>query len=284
MNVFEGYEQLKAQGKADLGSEAVLQIIKRIYERCSEYLQDKARRHLTSKVPNKEYFSFQKDGRFSRAINSRCFEHDHLKVESFWNAVGDGRLDSLQPSEITRFCYTTAISFCVVIDLERQRDQKTPGTFFEYFIGHLFARRIHVNPRKETEILNLEGGSSLPTDYVFDLGPGKAKYHVPVKTSTRERVIQVWAHQRVLDGVYGLGRFIGILVCLAETKLDKRRQEVVEICLPDQWRAYQSFIAQMKRVYYLDPPAKYLQLNATFPRIPVKPLGEFFFEIDHLPG
>jgi hypothetical protein len=49
------------------------------------------------------------------------------------------------------------------------------------------------------------------------LGDGKNRIHLPVKTSTRERVIQAWAHQRVLDGVYGVGRFKGVLVALAET-------------------------------------------------------------------
>jgi hypothetical protein len=97
-------------------------------------------------------------------------------------------------------------------------------------------------------------------------------------SSTRERVIQVWAHQRVLDGVYGNGRFVGLLTCLAETKLDHRTRDVIEICLPDQWRLYQLFISQLKRVYYLDVPQKYSELNTFFPKIHVKQFGEFFHE------
>jgi hypothetical protein len=87
--------------------------------------------------------------------------------------------------------------------------------------------------------------ATLPTDYVFDLGPNRAKFHVPVKTSTRERMIQVWAHQRVLDGVCGTGRFLGIPIILAETKTGRKKREVIEICLPDQWRIYQMHIAQL---------------------------------------
>jgi hypothetical protein len=124
--------------------------------------------------------------------------------------------------------------------------------------------------------------AKLPTDFVFDLGQDRAKFHLPVKTSTRERVIQVWAHQRVLDGVYGTGRFLGTLVCLSENKTDKKTREVIEICLPDQWRVYQMFVAQMKRVYYLDVPARYQELNKVFPKIIVKPFGEFYREIDAL--
>ena len=132
------------------------------------------------------------------------------------------------------------------------------------------------------DVLNLGLRTTLPTDFIFDLGTEEPKFHVPVKTSTRERVVQVWSHQRVLDGVYGTGRFLGLLSCLAETKVDSRSLEVTEICLPDQWRLYQMFIAQMKRIYYLDIPEKYRELNTVFPKINVKEFGEFFHEIDTL--
>lgn len=68
-----------------------------------------------------------------------------------------------------------------------------------------------MNPRTQVEVLRLEEESStLPTDFIFDLGAGKPKFHIPVKMSTRERVIQVFAHQRVLDGVHGFGKFTGL--------------------------------------------------------------------------
>jgi hypothetical protein len=120
--------------------------------------------------------------------------------------------------------------------------------------------------------------TTLPTDFVFDLGQGQPKFHLPVKTSTRERVIQVWAHQRVLDGVYGSGRFLGTPVILAETKTDSVKRSVIEICLPDQWRIYQMHIAQLKRVYYLDVPTAYEALNNVFPPLNVAPFGRFFHE------
>jgi hypothetical protein len=115
-----------------------------------------------------------------------------------------------------------------------------------------------------------------------DLGPRKAKFHLPIKTSTRERVIQVWAHQRVLDGVYGTGRFLGTPVILAETKTDSKSKKVVEICLPDQWLIYQMHIAQLKRVYYLDVPVPYARLAGAFPRLYVRAFGDFFHEVDTL--
>ena len=166
----------------------------------------------------------------------------------------------------------------------KRDDKKSPGTYFEILAGHLFAREFGVNPVRSIEVLGQDLRAKLPTDNIFDLGQRKAKIHAPVKISTRERVIQVWAHQRVLDGVYGQGRYKGVLVILTETKRSEETREVVEICLPDQWTVYQMHIAQLHRIYYLDLPKKYAELGQNFPRISVKPLGEFFFEKEALLG
>jgi hypothetical protein len=91
---------------------------------------------------------------------------------------------------------------------------------------------LKVEPTRLLPVLKLDLKGSLPTDFIFDLGSEKPKFHLPVKTSTRERIIQVWAHQRVLDGVYGVGRFLAIPFILTETKLDAIKREVSEICLP----------------------------------------------------
>lgn len=90
-----------------------------------------------------------------------------------------------------------------------------------------------------------------------------------MKTSTRERVVQVFAHQRVLDGVHGFGTFKGILVCLTETELDHKRREVVEICVPKQWVLYYRFIAPMHRFYYFDIPTRYMELTEGNPPMPL---------------
>ena len=162
-------------------------------------------------------------------------------------------------------------------------DQKTPGTFFEYFVGFLFTSRIGLEPKNYIDILNDDNsGVTLKTDYIFNLGAKKQKFHLPIKTSTRERSIMLWAHQRLLDGVYGIEKYMGTPVLLTETKIDKRKREVTEICLPAQWRVYQSYIARMKRIYYFDPPEKYLSLNNEFPPIIVKPFSDFFEECETL--
>ena len=174
------------------------------------------------------------------------------------------------------------MAFCCAIDIQKSGDKKTPGTFFEYFIGYLFSRRLKANPVRRVEIHMRDKKVPLTTDFLFD---PKVRYalHVPVKTSTRERIIQVWAHQRVLDSTQGANLYRGTPVLMTETKLDKKTLEVVEICLPEQWRVYQGHISQLTRVYYLDLPQPYKALNQAFPHsITVKPFAEFFLEADAL--
>ena len=108
--------------------------------------------------------------------------------------------------------------------------------------------------------------------------PNLTKLHVPVKISTRERVVQAWAHHRILEKVYGPGQFKGFLTVFAETKLDLQKREVVEICVPDQWLAYQTHLSVMDRIYYFDVPQRYIELAEKFPVIKLKQFGQFFVE------
>ena len=69
------------------------------------------------------------------------------------------------------------------------------------------------------------------------------------------------------------------MVLFGETKLDSRSHEVVEICVPDQWLAYQALLAQMHRIYYFDTPERYRQLADQFPSlVNVQPFANFFTE------
>lgn len=168
--------------------------------------------------------------------------------------------------------------FPCYIDLRKRNDKKTPGTFYEFFIGHIFTRKLGIIPRKQLKIpvVDTESPKFLPTDLIYDFPDKHYGFHVPIKSTTRERVIQVWAHQRILDSVYGADRFRCILTVISETKLDSQKKEVIEICLPDQWRIYQLHIAKLKRIYYLDPPQAYLDLANSFPHIPVSTFAKFF--------
>ena len=274
------YELVRNQGLEAAQSSQLSQLIIQLTQTCLDFLASGcAQVPLISKVPDKQYFSFKLAGtsvKLSRPVNSDLFNPGfRSRLENFHTA----ELTGLPLAERMSFLYTVAMGYCCATDLLKTGDQKTPATFFECLIRHLLARTFRINPRTQVEVLRLEEeGTTLPTDLIFDLGGPRPKFHVPVKISTRERVIQVFAHQRVLDGVHGFNRFRGILVCLTETKLDHRTREVVEICLPKQWDLYQRFIAPMHRFYYFDVPKKYAELREVNSSIIVTPFAQFFDE------
>lgn len=286
MSINSEYNKLKKVRTNGLNSINVFNQIKRLYNESHSFLQSCAIGGLLSEVPGKNYFAFiQNNNELSRPINNDLYSKGIKKIDDCFLAIQSGDFSTLTESELTESLYVITISYCAAKDiLTKKTDKKTPGTFFEILVGHLFSKCLQRLPKKRLEILNLDMEATLPTDFIFDLGKNKPKFHVPVKTSTRERIIQVYGHQRVLDGVYGVGRFWGTLVCLAETKLETQTGIVIEICLPFQWQLYQMYIAQMKRIYYLDIPDPYKSLNNSFPKIPVVPFGQFFKEINSLAG
>lgn len=237
----------------------------------------------------KNYVAFVRSEKYSRPVNIDLYQ-DGLskdgaglsKVDIFWSNLKTGNIIAQSAEDITSALYVIAIGFCCCADLLGS-GQKIAGTYFEKLIGHLYSKHLNTEPTNQMTACELDDVSiKIPTDFIFDLGKMKPKFHVPVKTSTRDRVVQVWAQQRVLDGAYGVGRFLCLLTCISETDFDKDKMKVNDICVPGQWINYQLFIAQMKRAYYLDVPNRYDELNNGFPKIHVKKFGEFFHEVDRL--
>jgi hypothetical protein len=285
-SVGQAYALFTKSAKADLKSSAANGHLRDLISASLDYVSASSRvSELKSLVPRKSYFGFASldiPEKLSRPVNARLF--DPVITRKHLASLGESSFSRLSESTRERVLYTGAAAFCCANDLIRRDDRKTPGSFFEYYVGHLVSRALGVNPKNQIEVLNLDMQARLPTDLIFDLGPDKNKIHLPVKLSTRERVIQVWAHQRVLDGIYGTNRFKGVLVCLTETNLKRESAEVVEICLPDQWIIYQMFIAQLTRVYYLDPPIAYGRLADRYPFIRVTSFARFFDEQGVLTG
>ena len=209
-----------------------------LYIAAREQLAACERIALESKVAGKSYFLFANRIARSRPINIDLFDSGNDKAFGIFRRILEGKRHELTSAEITRSIYIVAMTCCAGRDVSSKGDQKTPGTIFEWLCAAIVRACLNVNPVRALQVLNLDMKGDLPTDFVFDLGAEKPKFHLPVKTSTRERIIQVWAHQRVLDGVYGVGRFLAMPIILTETKLDSKKLEVVEICLPWQWRLY----------------------------------------------
>jgi hypothetical protein len=270
------YIQLRKSAKKDLRGDDTTRVLAELISESLHVLAGSKTTQLKSEVREKTYFAFSRLNKLSRPLRSDLWDVELATrtIEPFVT----GTYGKIPTNELDKILYTMAMSFCCATDLQKQGDKKTPATFFECFVGNIFARELGVNPRTQVDVLNLDMKATLPTDFLFDLGAEKCRIHLPVKLSTRERVVQVWAHQRVLDGVYGVGRFRGILVVATETKAGTESLKVTEICLPDQWAVYQMFISQLRRIYYLDVPARYSALPRVFPYIQVKPLSAFFAE------
>ena len=188
------------------------------------------------------------------------------------------------PDEIVRTTYSIAYSVFAAHDVNGV-GRKASATFFEILIGHIVSRAINVSPRRKVRIPESpdDEPAYLPTDYLFDPGPQGRKIHLPIKTSTRERAVQAWVHQLVLERIFGAGSYRGILIVASETKRDSKTGAVTEICVPRQLQMFQARVAEMTRLYYLDPPQPYLDLTTAHPtRVNVKPFGEALAELPEI--
>jgi len=271
------YQRLKAIASEDLRGTAVARLISEMALWSRQILQRAERVQLTSRVVGKRYYGFRGNGE-SRPINEALYVNDQREFSRLLRAFRNG-FRAATGEDIVRSAYTIAYSVFAANDVS-EVGRKASATFFEILIGHMVARAVGVSPRKKVRIP--ESGADLPTDYVFDPGPSSRKMHLPIKTSTRERAVQAWVHQLVLERIFGAGVYRGVLVVSAETKRDSRTGEVIEICVPKQLQMFQSRVAEISRIYYLDPPHVYLNLAAEFPRVEVKSFGEAFGELREL--
>ena len=233
---------------------------------------------LISKVPDKQYMTYMRNDITARPANSKFFMKDTKKVSTLWKKW---KKNNLKPDELAAMSYTVALAPCLAMELINRQNKKSPATYFECLIGHIFARTLKIEPMKRVS-LPIKGENVMMTmDFLFELGGEKSNLHLPVKMSTRERVVQAWAHQKLLDSAYGEGVYKGILVVFSETKLDSQTKEVVEICVPDQWLAYQTLLARFDKIYYFDMPQRYQALTDMHPEIiEIRPFGEFFNQIE----
>lgn len=273
------YRNLKGlvSSPAGLGEGGVSDLMSEMALYARELLGRVDRVQLTSRVPAKRYFGFR-GPESSRPVNEALYVVDEAEFAQLLNLFRDG-FRRTSPEEIVRCTYTIAYSVLAAND-SYGIGRKASATFFEVLIGHIVARAIGVAPRKRVRIP--ESGADLPTDYVFDPGPNSLKIHLPIKTSTRERGVQAWVHQLVLERIFGDQLYRGIFVVGAETKRNTRTGEVIEICVPRQLQMFQARVARISRVYYLDPPQVYLDLARAFPQVDVRSFGQILQELPDL--
>ena len=273
------YEEVKAACAVSYLSPSTGASIWRLAEIASRFLATKCDLvELVSRVPGKDYISFSRRDNsniVARAANRLHFITDPAELAKCWRAWSAGNISS---ENFRKFSYTIALAPCLAMELFDRQNKKGPATYFECLIGHMFAKELNSEPDKKATIPVHGQNIRLTMDFLFTGRHGQ-KVHLPVKMSTRERVVQAWAHQRILDGAFGSGTYKGIMVLFSETKLDSRTREVVEICVPDQWLAYQTLLSKIERIYYFDLPTRYKALADRHPDvIQIRQFGHFFKE------
>ncbi len=273
----KAYKEVKDSCLRDWGSKAAGKAIIDLAGLFLQFLASEGKLvNLVSRVRGKEYVSYRLDRVVARPANRQFFMTNRRQVASLWREWERGRIGD---DDLASMSYTVALAPCLAMEVVDRQNKKGPATYFECLIGHLFARTYGKNPERSAALPVQGRNVRMTMDFLFDRGLGESKVHLAVKMSTRERVVQAWAHQRLLNSAYGDGVYRGILVVSSETKMNSRSLEVVEICVPDQWLTYQTHLAKLDRIYYFDPPERYQALTSQFGNvIQVRQFGEFFTE------
>lgn len=273
---------------------------------CLNLLNDSAKyRYFGSYAgtPSVKYNIFANDNGVSRPIRPDLYIEDHQELATaqarMIKALGKGAADWDEKTVrlATRVIYTSVMSFACCIDLWKRSSRKTPGTFFEiYFAGlipcafsdALLSKHIPlpgVSKAEEDELEEAEetqdDGSSVATDLVIARPKFKSKIVIPLKITTRERIVQPFAHQRILDSAFGKGRYHSFLTCVSETQLDHKTQSVKQVCVPGTVKLFQKHLGQISGLYYCDVPQRYAAADMA-ECLPVKEIGEIFRDLGQL--
>jgi hypothetical protein len=267
------HKEIKRQydaGRSPLGQILALAVL------CIKMLEDIDKADYLH-AGGKSYFVFTDGKEVSRPVRSDLYIADFLLLENAWlnmiNAIRpEHMIISLSSAEINRVVYTAAIGFAAAYDVWKKSSRKTPGTHFEVVLGSLISSILPDFAR--TKFISIPGQSeSVSTDIVF--GTDRGGIVIPAKITTRERIVQPYAHQRILDSVFPVGSYQSVLMCVSETQRDDKTQSVNEICVPGTIRLFQAHLSKLKSIYYLDPPARYLERDIT-QLLRVSDHGQFF--------
>lgn len=242
------YKQAKSEYDADGHP---LSKIREITRHCLDLLRGVPVRQLKP-IGEKSYSYYFDGSNLSRPYRPDLFILDPDNLAACWddlvrNIKPEHHLIDTDVNAINQILYTSVMSFSIVYDLKKPKSRKTPGTFFEVLLGSIMGRLIpgfrrtkHVSIPRESE--------SVSTDIVFTRPDNSRGIVIPVKITTRERIVQPFAHQRVLDAVFGEGKFHSLLVCVSETQRDKETG-VNEICVPGTIRMFQAYLAKLGGIY-----------------------------------
>lgn len=239
-----------------------------------------------------DYFAFSHGNEFSRPIRNDLFineYHDFHKLHSriIKSLHQDGPLSIEEESNITRIIYTSVMAFASCIDLWKRGSRKIPGTFFEifmaamfkeFFLNYSFSKHIPLNNISEDSRTEESEKVRLSTDLVITSPENGRSAVIPLKITTRERIVQPFAHQRILDSAFGSGHYKSFLACVSETQMDHKSRSVKQVCVPGTVKLFKRYLGDIEGIYYCDIPERYDSQDLK-KIIPVKGIGTIFNDI-----
>jgi len=245
-------------------------------------------------APNLEYWVAEGNGNLSRPYRPEMFIADLAEFEraavSFQDQMDDD--DITDPVTFEKVVYTVVSSFCLCYDVWKPKSRKTPGTFFEVFIGSVCHIR-YPQPRFQmtkhipivVEVPDVDAvddgalqGNSVSTDLVITNTDTEKGAVIPLKITTRERIVQPFAHQRILDSAYPR-RYRSYLTCISEVQRDDKTTAVKQICVPGTVALFQKHLSELSGLYYCDIPQRYARQDFTA-LIRVTGIANLFDDID----
>lgn len=211
----------------------------------------------------KKYFVFHKGSKPpTRPIREDLYLNKN-KFISIWNMRLINEDFSGNPeevaNEINMAVYTSVIAFGCLYDVFKSSSRKTPGTFFEMLIGSILSSITGLPRGKQISLP--DSRFKVPTDILL-LNEEGLNLIVPTKITTRERIVQVWSQQRIVENAFGPGHYISVPVFLSELQREGD-SGVNEICVPGQVGQFQKYLASIKCLYYLDVPKSYAEGDIT---------------------
>lgn len=236
-------------------------LIGEIADYCIRLLQNISTPSYSTQIAGKEYFVFQGNNEYSRPILKDLYILEPSKFEKQWNtlcqAIDDGKIQSLPKEIANSVIYTAAMSYSACFDIWKKKSRKTPGTYFEILAGSFLTLVLGWDYKRSKFISLPDQVENVSTDIVFE--NGEIGIVIPAKITTRERIVQPYAHQRILDSIFGAGRYKSVLLCVSETQRDDDNSQVNEICVPGTIKLFQQHLAKLSGIYYLDPPSRYMK-------------------------
>lgn len=271
--ILKHLEAVKAE--YDAGG-APLAAVKRLAVACDEKLRETDEEIDYGFVGDVHYVCLRKGHNISRPLVPEMLVRDPAEFEELWTRVTNALPEpasrkALAATDVDALIYTTIMGFAAVIDLWKPGSRKTPGTYFEVVLGTLLSLILPDFVRSKFVTLP-DQDENVSTDIVFKKdGIGLV---IPAKITTRERIVQPFAHQRILDSVFGEGHYKSVLLCISETQRDNKTGTVKNICVPGTIKLFQSHLAKLSGIYYVDPPRRYLAADLTRV-VPIATIGKF---------